>query len=65
MLAKFDDDQIDEYIQKDPDIKECDKCVSTLKLVKTTYKDEYQIKVTVNHIRYSFNEYKYPLGTQI
>ena len=28
-------------IQKDPEIKECDKCVSTLKLVKTTYKDEY------------------------
>lgn len=29
-LAKFDDDQIDEYIQKDPDVKECDKCDSTL-----------------------------------
>ena len=35
-LANFDDDQIDEYIQRDPDVKICDRCGGgTLKLVKT------------------------------
>lgn len=36
----------------------CDNCGGTLRLVKTTAKDEFRVKDIVEHVRHLFNEYK-------
>lgn len=53
-LKAFDDNQIDSVIVHEVNPDKCDACGGNLETVGISYKDEYVLKVFVQHIRHKF-----------